>query len=68
MIRHVELEPRDVFCIWLECEEKTCELKLPLYGQWSASATEEDCLADARFWVWSGLTCPAGHIIRKPAD
>ena len=67
-IGRVESDPPDTFCAWLACKEKSCKIQLPLYGQWSASTTEKERLADARTWVWDGLTCPEGHAIRKPSD
>jgi hypothetical protein len=52
----------------LKCEEPSCEIPMPLFGQWSFATTEQDWKDDIATWVWDGLVCPAGHSIRKPAD
>jgi hypothetical protein len=52
---------------WLECEEVTCKLQMPLYAQWSPETTEEERRSDKKTWVWDGLTCPEGHSILTPA-
>lgn len=50
----------------LECEEESCESRLPLFAYWNPASNEEERKADISIWRWGRLLCPEGHAILKP--
>jgi hypothetical protein len=52
---------------WLKCEDKDCQLRLPLFVTWYGTISKEDGLKMAQEWIWTDLKCVAGHSIPKPA-
>ena len=51
---------------WLECEEPSCQARVPLFVEWSETTNEAERIADTETWKWDRLLCPEGHVIRKP--
>jgi hypothetical protein len=50
----------------LQCEEDTCESRLPLFAYWNPSTPPEERAADSLTWRWENLKCPEGHVIPRP--
>lgn len=44
----------------LQCEEKDCESRLPLFAVWSVASTFGGRRADTLTWQWEHLLCPEG--------
>jgi hypothetical protein len=51
---------------WLGCEEKTCDIRLPLFAPLARAMSHEQRIEASRSWSWEGLKCSAGHAIREP--
>jgi hypothetical protein len=50
----------------LECEEETCEFRLPLFAYWNPASNQQERKDDMKTWRWEHLLCPEGHSIAKP--
>lgn len=52
---------------WLQCEEKTCTARVPLFVRLEQDPQEED--PQVAEWLWDELTCALGHRIKPiPLD
>ena len=52
---------------WLQCDEKTCTARVPLFVKLEHDPQEED--PSVAEWIWDELTCALGHRIRPiPLD
>lgn len=52
---------------WLQCVEKTCPSRVPLFVKLEDNESVGE--AQAAEWLWDELTCAAGHCIKKvPID
>ena len=52
---------------WLQCEEKTCPARVPLFARLDEDL--EDEAAQTAEWLWDELTCASGHPINPiPLD
>jgi len=52
---------------WLQCEEKTCAARVPLFVRFEQDPQDE--AAQVSEWLWDELTCALGHRIEPiPLD
>jgi hypothetical protein len=63
-----ETAPQWEVAEWLKCEEASCILLLPLFAAWSDTTSPRERLNDVLAWRFRSVTCPAGHLVRKPDD
>jgi hypothetical protein len=66
-VMHSPIKGQTVLLHWLQCDERTCPERVPLFASF-----EDDTLAgeaEAAGWLWDELTCASGHSIRRiPVD
>ena len=56
------------FAGWLECEEKTCSIRLPLFSPTSVPTGEELKKRELSTWGWGDdLKCPNRYAIHNPS-
>ena len=56
---HAPLQGRTALLSWLQCSEKTCTARVPLFVRFLEP--EQEMLASS--WSWENLTCASGHAI-----
>lgn len=76
--KHPQYNPKDqawildarsedtVLLAMLECEDGSCESRLPLFAYWNPDTSAEERSADSLTWRWENLKCPEGHVIPRP--
>ena len=64
-ILHAPSTGETALLYWLQCVEKTCPARVPLFVRLEGDATAAE--AEAPEWLWDELTCAAGHRIRQIA-
>ena len=66
-IVHVLGSGTTVLLNWLQCNEKTCAARVPLFVRLTQDPDEED--TQVTEWLWDELTCALGHRIKPiPLD
>jgi len=66
-IMHAPNAGETALLYWLQCVEKTCAARVPLFVKHDADAPMGE--AEAAEWLWDDLTCAAGHRIKQiPVD
>ena len=51
---------------WIECEERTCKARLPLFAKWNPAISPEERKTYVTTWNWDGLKCQDEHPIPRP--
>ena len=66
-ITHSPSSGQTVLLHWLQCVEKTCPARVPLFARIESGVPPRE--TDASEWLWDELTCAAGHRIKPvPVD
>ena len=66
-ITHAPSRGETKLLYWLQCVERTCPARVPLFVRLECDATAGE--AEAAEWLWDDLTCASGHSIRPiPLD
>src|SRR5579863_6302775 len=60
-VMHSPIEGQTVLLHWLQCVERTCPDRVPLFASIGAGTPE----TEAASWLWDELTCASGHKICK---
>jgi hypothetical protein len=58
-IMHAPNRGETALLYWLQCVERTCPARVPLFVKLEGDAQE----AEAAEWLWDDLTCASGHSI-----
>lgn len=62
-VMHSPIKGQTVLLHWLQCVERTCPDRVPLFARLDSEAPTGE--AEAAAWLWDELTCASGHAIRK---
>ncbi|MGA8089115.1 MAG: hypothetical protein WCA10_17705 [Terracidiphilus sp.] len=62
-IMHSPIKGQTVLLHWLQCIERTCPDRVPLFATLDGDTPTGE--AEAGEWLWAELTCASGHPIRK---
>jgi hypothetical protein len=63
---HATNAGRTALLQWLQCVEKTCTARVPLFVRFNQDGSAEEA---AGAWIWDDLTCASGHRIKEvPVD
>jgi hypothetical protein len=62
-IMHSPIKGQTVLLHWLQCVERTCPDRVPLFVQLDGDTPTGE--AEAGEWLWNELTCASGHPIRQ---
>jgi hypothetical protein len=60
-IVHAPKSGETALLYWLQCVERTCPARVPLFVKLEGDAPE----AEAEGWLWDDLTCSSGHCIER---
>jgi hypothetical protein len=58
-VMHAPIKGQTVLLHWLQCVERTCPDRVPLF----ATLEDDAPTSDAAGWMWDELTCASGHAI-----
>ena len=65
-IMHSPIKGQTVLLHWLQCVERTCPDRVPLFMNLDDDGRSSQ---EATGWLWEELTCASGHVIRQiPID
>ena len=62
-VMHSPIKGQTVLLHWLQCVERTCPDRVPLFARLDDDAPPGE--AEAGGWLWDELTCASGHPIRQ---
>ena len=60
-VMHSPNNGQTVLLHWLQCVERTCPDRVPLFARLESDSPAGE--AEAAGWLWDELTCPSGHSI-----
>jgi hypothetical protein len=61
-VMHSPIKGQTVLLHWLQCVERTCPDRVPLFALLEDGTPAGE--AEAAAWMWDDLTCASGHSIR----